>query len=198
MLRTGLILAAILFCLAGRSAVACEEFQAIDLDQAQELLTKLKDPQADTMDRVFAFNALACSTIPAVRQVAMKEALKIDDPIVQAQVLEEILMQRDAIIVELIPPADLPRNAKQWVDGLNGSFIYQFGLKDPRAGCISINYYSGDECRKGSMIKLNGDTVDVYEGALFGEFTLQPDQTLRGYIKPANNMPAIPAKIGLF
>ncbi len=40
--------------------------------------------------------------------------------------------------------------------------------------------------------------VDVYEGALFGEFTLQPDQTLRGYIKPANNMPAIPAKIGLF
>ena len=43
-----------------------------------------------------------------------------------------------------------------------------------------------------------GDTVDVYEGALFGEFTLQPDQTLRGYIKPANNMPAIPAKIGLF
>ena len=47
-------------------------------------------------------------------------------------------------------------------------------------------------------MKMNGDTVDIYDGRLFGEFTLQPDETLRGYINQNAGTGQIPAKIGLF
>ena len=97
------IVAVLAVCLVAGAAQACEKFQAIELNDAQQLLNKLKDAKSDTMTRVFAFNALACSTMPAVRQVAMKEALKIDDPIVKGDVLLEILMQRDAILGRIDP-----------------------------------------------------------------------------------------------
>lgn len=188
---------AIAVCFAVGTAHACEKYKEIELADAQKLLSTLKDAKSDTMTRVFAFNALACSTMPAVRQVAMKEALKIDDPIVKGDVLLEILMQRDAILVELIPSSGLSRDAKAWAAKLNNSLVYKFRFKDPAAGCVTVNT-GGEACQKGSMIKLNGDTVDIYEDPLFGEFTLQPDNTLRGYIKPNSRTAQIPAKIGLF
>ena len=123
------IVAVIAVCLVAGSAHACEKFEAIGLPDAQKLLNTLKDANSDTMTRVFAFNALACSTVPAIRQVAMKEALKIDDPIVKGNVLLEILMQRDAILVELIPGSDLSRDTKTWAAQNNNSLGLQISIQ---------------------------------------------------------------------
>ena len=188
---------ALAVCLVVGTAHACEQYKALDAADAQQALSTLKDAKSDSMTRVLAFNALACATIPAVRQVAMKEALKIDDPIVKGSVLLEILLQRDAILVELIPSSALSRDAKAFAEQNNNSLVYKLGFKDPVAGCITL-IYSTNECRKDSMIKLNGDSVDLYSGNLYGKFTLQPDNTLRGYIKPNNRTAQIPARIGLF
>ena len=188
---------AVAVCLFVGTAQACEQYKALDPDEAQQALSALKDAKSDSMTRVLAFNALACSTIPAVRQVAMKEALTIDDPIVKGSVLLEILLQRDAILVELIPSSGLSRDARAFAEQNNNSLLYKLGFKDPVAGCITLNY-AGSECRNDSMIKLNGDSVDLYNGNLYGNFTLQPDNSLRGYIKPNPRIAQIPARISLF
>jgi hypothetical protein len=185
-------------CLSTRTAMACDEFHKLEMTQAQQLLTQLRDPKSDTMARVFAFQALACADIPAVRQVAMKEALAINgDAIVRGEVLQEILMQRDGIVIELIPPPDASQATRKWIDAYKGSISYNFVYKDARAGCIN-HTYAGDTCRKSDMLKLNADKVTVYDGALVGEFQLEPDNTMRGYVKPDQNHARVPAKFSLF
>jgi hypothetical protein len=168
------------------------------MTQAQQLLTQLRDPKSDTMARVFAFQTLACADIPAVRQVAMKEALAIkSDAIVRGEVLQEILMQRDGIVIDLIPPPDASQATRTWSDAYKGSISYNFVYKDARAGCINLDIL-GDHCLQGHMLKLNADKVTVYALSLVGEFQLEPDNTMRGYVKPDQSQARVPAKFSLF
>jgi hypothetical protein len=186
---------ALYLVVSGGTVQACDEFQSIDLQQAQELLTMLNNPEASTMERVFAFNTLACSDIPAVRQTAMQDALQIsDDRIVRGQVLQEILMQRDAIIVELIPSSDLPEDMREWVEEEQGRLLFGFGYRDRARGCISLYYDS--ECGD-RQLKFNGDNLELYFINLFGQFQFQPDNTMRGYIQNGEEG-VVDAKFSLF
>jgi len=187
----------LMFFLAATSAKSCEKYVSIEATQADELLGKLKNDKASTMERIFAFQALACAELPVLRRFALQEGLQIrGNEIVKGQVLQEILMQRDGIIIDLISRSDTAKDAQFWIDSLRGSLVLAFKFKDPKAGCISLYY--GDRCEPDSMMRLSGDKVALHYQGMIGEFQIQEDNTMRGFIKPGVSLPRVTAKFQLF
>lgn len=174
---------------------ACEGFKSVPQDQAQAMLDTLGNPKSKPLERVFAFQTLACSDLPAVRRVAMEQGLKGNDPILRGQVLLEILMQKDAFSLELLDSPNLPPQSRENIKRRGGSMLYNFRFKDRAQGCISIGF--NNECDKIRKIVISGDKVQILDAGEFTDLQLQPDNTLRGTWKRINE-PPIPARIILF
>ncbi len=177
---------------------ACEAYKSVPQDQAQAMLDALGNPKAKSLERVFAFQTLACSDIPSVRRVAMEQGLKNgNDPVLRGQVLLEILMQKDAVNLDLLDTPNLPPLSRDFIKRRGGSMLYTFRFKDRAQGCISIGY--NHECDRTRKITISGDKIQILDGnqSAHADLQLQPDNTLRGLWKRRDDAP-IPVRITLF
>lgn len=191
---SGLLIAAALMAVS--QAGACEGYKSVPQDQAQKLLDILGNRNAKSIDRVLAFETLACSDMPAVRRAALEEGLKnVSDRILREQILLEVLMQKDSISLELLDGSSLPHIARENIRRTGGSIHYRFFYKNRLEGCISLS--SRRECNPRTMIRISGDKIELFDRNNTAQLQLQPDNSLRGFWRRLSN-PPISAKINLF
>lgn len=188
LLATGLVEA--------RAALACDQFIALDAAQAKELMATLKNPGADQFDRIFAFETLVCSDRPVIRDFAMKEGLaNAGDDMVRAQVLMEIMFQKERYRIRLIGSPSLDPQAKKFIEEKKAALFYDNKMTDKVKGCVSLY---GDQCRPDRQFSFKGTTILLRYDSLLGEFRLQEDNTLAGTIREHAQAPDISAEIVLF
>jgi len=177
--------------------VACESYRNVPQDQAQKLIDILTSKNAKQLERIFAFGALVCADMPALREYAMQEGLKAaSDSMTRGQVLLEILMQKQFLRVDFIDSPTLPKSERDWIAMYKGLRSYRINYKDRVQGCFSLN--RGDMCEQNYQIRIKGTKIEIISGQEFGQFDLQPDNTLRGFVKPNDRAAPIPSKIELF
>lgn len=178
-------------------AATCESYKNVPQDQAQKLLDVLTNKSAKQLERIFAFSTLVCADMPAVRDYAMQEGLKAaSDPMTRGQVLLEILMQKQFLRVDFIDNPSLPKSDRDWIAMYKGMRSYRINFKDRVQGCFSLN--RNDMCEQNYQIRIKGTKVELISGQEFGQFELQPDNTLRGFVKQHDRATPVSSKIELF
>lgn len=193
-----LLMLAVITVFASRSAQACEEYRALQNSEIKEFRDKLLEPDADPLDRLFAFEELSCSDRPTIRNYAIREGLKnATDPIVRHQILFEALMQKTRIDVELSKASGLKNGDKEFYDEYSGVYSRNVTFRDRSQGCIGI---SRRACNSEDAIFIKGDVVEYNRGYITGVFKLTAQNELVGYLKPADHpkYSKIPAIIRLF
>ena len=184
----------ILLALPCRAAWACEEYRSLTNSELKEFRDKLVENGADPLDRLFAFEELACSDMPTIRSYAMREGLNsAKDPIVRHQILFETLMQKSRIDIELNKSKNLKDGDKRFYEKHSGVLSINVTFKDRSAGCIGLYF---DRCAPQESIFIKGDVVEFNHGYVVGLFKLTGQNELVGYIRPQDhpdysNIPAI-------
>ncbi len=173
---------------------ACEELIELSSEEVKEYRDKLIQSNADPLDRLFAFENLACSSKPTIRAYAIREGLKSSsDPLVRHQILFEALMQRPRIDVELSDSKKLKPGDKKFIEEYSGVYSREVIHRNRDAGCIS---FDRGECRPTEAIFIRGGIVEFNRGRIVGRFELTDANELVGYIRPQahpnySNIPAI-------
>jgi len=193
MIRLSTVLALTLLCASpGR---ACDEFKPVDLETGQKLMGILEAPNAQALDKIFAFQTLACADQPIMRRFATDEGIKSKNPLLRAQALAEIVLQRDAIKIELTETPGLPDSLRNWLKAEGHSLVYRVSRPQGRFNCVGINGANCDDLRQ-YQFRVDGEKVRLFYGNIVGDFQLAEGRNLRGTIKNGAN-PAVPAKIDL-
>jgi len=177
---------------------ACENFKSISTGELKEYRDKLKEIDADPLDRLFAFEELICSNKPSIRALAVREGLRSSrDDLVRNQVMFEALMQKSRIDIELSDSGNLTSKDKDFIRKYSGIFTRNVELRDREAGCISFNR-RGCDFQKSLIVQ--GNTVDFNFLRIVGQFKLTGQNELVGFLRADDNgkYSRIPAVIKLF
>jgi hypothetical protein len=192
-----LLLVAVISLCAIASAKACDQYTAIDSEQAKQLMFTLADPGASSVDRLFAFQTLKCSDMPVLRDQAMRVGLQnSQDDAVRGQIMMDTLMAKPNLKVALIASPDLSQEGKEFIKRVNGALYYKNNFSDPRAGCIS--FASPNDCHPGASMFFRGIVVTYQNTNEIGEFRLTEDNALVGNVRPHDRGAPVPAKLILF
>ncbi|HEY9057881.1 MAG TPA: hypothetical protein VIN77_12085 [Aurantimonas sp.] len=194
-LRTNLLFLAMLLFPA--TAFACEEYKSHSTAELKEYRDKLAEAEADPLDRLFAFEELACSDRPTVRAYAIRVGLSAaKDDLVRQQIMFEAMMQKERLDIELAGEGSLSKEAKEFIRTRAGLWSERAEYRSRESGCISLN--SNSACRRSQSIYLKGDKAELNYNDLVGSFELTSSGELVGFIRPGRNYPRIPAVIKLF
>jgi|TARA_B100001105_G_scaffold197259_1_gene161056 hypothetical protein len=177
--------------LAGGNAYACDQPEPIERQRAAELEAAIGKEGA-SIARLGAFEELSCASKPEYRRAALEAAFKSNDKMLRGAALATALMAREGIRVDLLEDAKTDPAAKSFIKENGGSIAYQFKNKDRARNCI--NFSSGQEaCYGDTVFVIDGLTVRLTDRSrspsLTGEFTLQPDNTLKGKLRRERTQP---------
>ena len=177
--------------LAAGTAHACDQPVPIERQKAAELESAIgKD--GGSIARLGAFEELSCADKPEYRRAALEAAFKSNDKMLRSAALATVLMAREGVRLDLLEDAKTDPAAKSFIKGNGGSIPYQFKNKDRGRNCI--NFSNGqDACFSASVFVIDGLTVRLTDKtrspSLTGEFTLQPDNTLKGKLRREQTQP---------
>lgn len=126
-------------------------------------------------------------------------AFKTTDEMLRSAALATALMAREGIRIDLIEEGQTDPDAKNLIKQLGGSVPYHFYNKDRSRNCIT--FASGNDAYwSKAVFVIDGLTLRLTDltrnPAFTGEFTLQPDNTLKGKLRRERTQP-IDAKIEL-
>ncbi len=192
-----LIMAGIFIFQSG--VIACEKFNPLSSEEVKENRDMLGKLDADPLDRMFAFEQLACSDNPNLRHYAMKEGLKNSaDPLVRNQVMLKAMMQKKRIDVELNSNKELTELDKKFISENAGVYSRIVYYRSEKEGCLSLHY--PDKCIPTISLFIKGDKVEYNYKSVFGEFRLSQAGELIGFLRAKNSSKysRIPAVIKLF
>ncbi len=179
-------------------AIACETYVAVDTAQAKELLKVMADAAADPLDKLAAFETLACSDKPAIRDHALRNGLGLStDDLTRGQILAEILYSKGRFKLALDKKGVSDKGALDFINSASGSILYPNRYIDRTRGCISLQ--DDGACRQREYLVLRGTSIefDFSNQALTGTFALGDDNRLLGSVKYQGSV-EIPAEIILF
>jgi hypothetical protein len=152
------------------AAEACETYKALSATELKEFRNKLTEKGADPIDRLFAYQELACSDQPVMRAYAIRAGMEnARDPILRQQIAFDALMAMPRVDVEL-SGNDLGKNAKRYIEGEGNVISSAVRYRDLKKGCLS--FYSSDSCQEGSAMTIKGDTLLVSGSNLVGTLAL--------------------------
>lgn len=185
--------------LAGVSvASACDKYADYTIDELKEFRAMLGKEDADSLDRLFAFEQMVCSDSPNIRSYAVKQGLNtIQDPLVRNEVMLRAMMQKTRIDVELGDNRELTDDDKKFIAEHGGLYSRLIANRTEEAGCIGLN---GKKCDSRYSVFIQGDKVELNYSPISGEFRLSGNGELVGTIRADNNAryTRIPAVIKLF
>jgi len=200
MRRINAIVALIGLCLAYPNIlIACESYVEISLDEIKEYRDVLQKEGSDPLDRLFAFEQMACSDSPNIRHYAMKEGLdNIKDPLVRNEIMLKAMMQKTRIDVELASAKTLTAKDKDFIANNGGTYSKLIVFKSESDGCISL--YGRDVCDGRYSLWVKGDKVELNYSPVVGQFQLTDSNELVGTLRAGDNASYtnIPAIIKLF
>lgn len=183
---------------SGGGALACEEFVDLAAQELKEYRDKLVEQEADPLDRMFAFQQLACSSSPVMRAYAVREGLRTaTDPIVRQQIMFDSLMQKTRLDIELTADSKVTAGDKNFIKEQSGVWVLQVPFQSSQEGCLSLHY--GDRCEKQYSAFVRGDKLELTYNYTVGEFYLSDTNELVGYVRIRDNanFGRIPAVIKL-
>ncbi len=181
-------------------ASACDgKYVPVDKPDLQKNFDVLENAAARKTERVFAFKTVVCSDEPEFRRMALEAALTSNDTMLRALGLAELLMQRERIRIDLMPPGNLDPETKNWIDRTGGALTFNFAKRNRSQNCIGIGGHVDDYVCQPPMVKIDGLAVrlmvSTHSPPIIGDFSLEPNNTLKGTIKYGRGV--IPAKIEL-
>ena len=181
------------------AAYACEEYSSYSIAEIKEFRDMLGKADADPLDRMFAFEQMACSDRPNIRNYALREGLNnIKDSLVRNEILFKAVMLKKQIDVELGTTKKLTKTDKSFVLQHGGVYSQFVKYRSETEGCLSL-YYK-DQCEVGSSLFVSGGKVTLNYSGVSGSFALSDNGELVGSLRAANSAyyTHIPAVIKLF
>lgn len=190
-----------IFCIVGfysSASYACEEYSEFSIAELKELRDMLSMPDADPLDRLFAFEQMNCSDRPTIRSYALKEGLStISDPLVRNEIMLKALMHKKRVDVELGSSKNQTKEDKKFIAQHGGVYSRNITFKSESEGCLS---FYGESCRTEYSIFAMGDKVELNYKGLVGDFRLSSGGELVGTVRADKNAKytQIPAVIKLY
>ncbi len=182
-----------------QTVFSCEKYESFTLDEQKSFREMLNKSNADPLDRLFAFNRLACSDDPNIRSYAVREGLKnSSDELVRNQVMLTAFMQMKRVDIELGESTDATKDDQSFIKKNSGIFSKNVQYRSKTDGCISL--YRADKCLSSSSLFIKGDKIEYNYKSIFGEFRLTSNNEMLGFLRVANTKKysRIPAVIKLF
>jgi hypothetical protein len=164
------------------AAAVCSEFQSLENAKIVEFTETLKRVDAPPADRIAALENLAQARDPLLRRSALEVGIEASDRLVRAKAFAAIMMQKEAFEIVFVSSPGLSDESREWIKKQGGTAIYSAKFRDCVNNCIGI---ARKFCHKSYQIKIDGTRAEVFSGAIYGRFELQPDNnTMAGIIKP--------------
>lgn len=183
----------------GNTALACERIVPLEAPRVESMMNVLQQQGASAADRMFAFEALACSDKPIVRRFALETAFKSTDRMLRAQALAALLMQREGLRIDLIEDARTDNESRTWIKQHGAALTFAFKGKDYSRNCINL-YSAQATCFPDAALVIDGPNVRVSDRTrppgITADFALQPDNSLRGIVRRQRGQP-VNAKVDL-
>lgn len=198
MTRMRSVLALCLGVFSAGAAQACGDLVAIDRAQITDLMTVVRDQDADPLDQFFAFETLMCSDQSGIRDLTLRTGLKSPNPTIQAQVVLRAMLEKESVFIHLLEVDGLSKEQYERITA-RPSETLPIQFKDPGAACFSFHDNRG--CNTASLMSVNGTLVTIrtrwnsYD--LDGNFSLN-DGKLTGQLTFAREKLTYPAEINLF
>lgn len=193
------LIALTVILLSGTGAVvACEQYSNFTIDEIKEFRAVLSKDDADPLDRLFAFEQMACSDRPNIRSYAIKQGLNtIQDPLVRNEVMFRAMMQKTRIDVEMGNSRELTKEDKQFIAETGGVYSKLVTGRVEETGCIGMY---GNKCDSRYSLFIIGDKVEFNYSPITGVFRLSGSGELVGTLRAADKATytRIPAVIKLF
>lgn len=188
-----LVIAAIVLS-AIAPATACEEYKPLSASELKEFRDKLAEKDADPIDRLFAYQELACSDQPVMRSYAIRAGLEnAKDPILRQQIAFDALMAMPRIDIELSKDGADDR-ARQFIANKGSVISNDVRYRNPKLGCIELNIRQS--CDEGTSITIKGDTMLYNAFGLVGTLSLTETGEFVGTVR-YNGSP-MPARIRFY
>ena len=188
----------ILAVLQSSAAHACDDYASYSIDEIKEFRNMLSKSDADPLDRMFAFEQMACSDRPSIRHYALKEGLNtIKDPLVRNEIMLRAMMQKVRIDVELSKTKQLTGSDKSFIKEHGSVFSNLVTFRSEDDGCLGLHYA---KCEPRYSAFVVGNKLELNSGGTSGSFTLSTNGELVGTLRAGNsaNYTNIPAVIKLF
>lgn len=188
-------------CVAGlySGAVhACNGFSEYSITELKEFREMLSKPDADPLDRLFAFEQMACSDRPSIRSYALKVGLNtITDPLVRNEIMLKALMQKKRIDVELGSSKNQTDDDKKFIAEHAGVYSRNVTFQSEPDGCVSLY---GGSCDVAYSLFIMGDKVELNYSQVLGQFRLSSSGELVGTLRAGQGakFTQIPAVIKLY
>lgn len=177
-------------------AQACEEFKKVERDDAQKSVELLEKEQGSSINKIYAFDTLACSDDPALRRLAKEAGLASKNPLLKSKAFLATIYDRKGLSLILLDDK-LGEHEKDWVKRNGGMIIIDFYKRDYSKGCINLSSnFTG--CPSDRSVHIEGLKIMVGFSLIRAELSLVDGNTLRGFLKPNENLKAIPVKADLF
>jgi len=177
---------------------ACESYSEYSIAELKEFREMLSKPDADSLDRLFAFEQMACSDRPTIRNYALKEGLStITDPLVRNEIMLKAIMQKKRIDVELGTSKNQTDDDKKFIAQHGGIYSNNVSYQSESEGCIS---FYNTSCSAAYSLFVMGDKVELNYKDVLGEFRLSSGGELVGTLRAGKSakFTQIPAVIKLF
>lgn len=181
------------------AAASCEEYQALSDADTREFSSKLLDPSADSLDRLFAFQKLVCSSNPVIRAYAVREGFNtVKDPLVREQILFDAMFDKSSIVIEFYKTDAFSKKDKEYISKNSGFISSTVKYRSSTEWCLSLN--NGDRCDPNYSVKISGSKVEMKYNAFVADFRLTESNELVGFVLPeaGRGYGKIPAIIKLF
>jgi hypothetical protein len=179
-------------------ASACEQKKKIDRSSAIQALKQIADEAISDIDRLFILDELLCSSDAQIRTLVLKSGINSKSEVVRMRALMYRMMEMRNYRIELIS-SDIQGASgsaeREFIKRNGGHLIYQNKFSDPQNSCVSI--YRHDSCDSSGVISIDRLKVIIRYDYLLSELELQPDGTLRGFVKPDGNSMPIPALLDI-
>ncbi len=178
---------------------ACETRIQHSIEEIKELRAMLQKAEADPLDRLFAFEELACSERPTIRNYAIKEGLEnLSDPLVRNEIMLRAMLQKTRVDIILGNSRTLTTEDKRFINQNGGVYSKKITFRSTESGCVSLRNTRG--CDNSYGLYIRGDQVELNYSQVSGEFRLSESSELVGTIRAQNhaNYTRIPAVIKLF
>ena len=186
--------------LAGVSvASACDKYADYTIDELKEFRAMLGKEDADSLDRLFAFEQMVCSDSPNIRSYAVKQGLNtIQDSLVRNEVMLRAMMQKTRIDVELGESRDNSDQDKAFIAANGGMYSKLVAFRSEKTGCLSL--WHNKRCDPNLSVFISGDKVELNYKNVIGVFRLSTNGELVGTMRAGNTdqFTQIPAVIKLF
>ncbi len=176
-------------CTTG-AAFTCER-QLEVTSETKALMSTLENVRESASARVFALAQLACINDPTLRNMAFDIAIRSSEKFLRSKALANLLMQREGVRAKLTPINWTPGYKQGVVEQEGWSVKFNFYEKNESQNCINL-VGGRPACYQSAMLVIDGLKVRINDAtrSMSGEFALEPEGYLKGFITMHNNPPS--------